>query len=43
MADAMSTYAITIGVFVFLVAILFGARARRPRGEKSTMPHTESG
>ncbi len=31
MADAMMTYAITIGVFVFLVGILFGTRARRPK------------
>jgi hypothetical protein len=31
MADAMATFGITIGVFVFLVGILFGTRARRPR------------
>ncbi|MEO9295449.1 MAG: hypothetical protein ABI347_07610 [Nitrososphaera sp.] len=43
MADAMTTYAITIGVFVFLVGILFGARAKRPKGESATMPHTGSG
>jgi hypothetical protein len=43
MADALSTYMITVGVFVFLVGILFGARDRRPRGEPTTMPHTESG
>lgn len=43
MADAMATYVITAGVFVFLVGILFGARARRPHVESATMPHTESG
>lgn len=31
MADAMMTYAITVGIFVFLVGILFGTRARRPK------------
>jgi len=31
MADAIMTYAITAGIFVFLTAILFGARARRYR------------
>ena len=29
MADAMMSYAITAGIFVFLTAILFGVRARR--------------
>lgn len=29
MADGMFTYAVTIGIFVFLVAIMFGARAKR--------------
>lgn len=29
MADALMTYYITAGVFVFLTAILFGARAKR--------------
>jgi len=31
MADAMMTYTITAGIFVFLTAILFGARAKRYR------------
>jgi hypothetical protein len=29
MADSLMSYAIVTGVFVFLVAILFGARAKR--------------
>jgi hypothetical protein len=29
MADAISTYAITAGVFVFLAALLFATRAKR--------------
>jgi hypothetical protein len=31
MADAMITYAIMAGIFVFLTAILFGSRAKRYR------------
>jgi hypothetical protein len=31
MADAIMTYAITAGIFVFLTAILFGSRAARKR------------
>ena len=29
MADAISTYAITAGVFAFLAAVLFASRAKR--------------
>lgn len=29
MADEMFMYAVTTGIFVFLVAIMFGARAKR--------------
>jgi hypothetical protein len=29
MADSVMSYAIAVGLFVFLVAILFGTRARR--------------
>lgn len=29
MADSLMSYAIAAGVFVFLVAVLFGTRARR--------------
>jgi hypothetical protein len=29
MADAMIMYAVTAGIFVFLVAVVFGARAKR--------------
>ncbi|HVX01643.1 MAG TPA: hypothetical protein VHA09_00660 [Nitrososphaera sp.] len=35
MADAMSTYAITIGIFVFLVGVLFATRARRGHGSEA--------
>lgn len=38
MADSMITYMITTGIFVFLVGILFGARAKRYRsGYKASM------
>ena len=38
MADSMIAYAITTGIFVFLVGILFGARAKRYRsGFKASM------
>jgi hypothetical protein len=43
MADAMATYVITAGVFVFLVGILFGMRGRRPKGEMASMSHAEAG
>lgn len=29
MADSVASYAIAIGVFVFLAAVLFGSRAKR--------------
>lgn len=38
MADLMITYMITTGIFVFLVGILFGSRAKRYRsGYKASM------
>jgi uncharacterized membrane-anchored protein YhcB (DUF1043 family) len=37
MADALISYAIVIGVFIGLVAILFGSRARRV-GKKKESP-----
>lgn len=38
MADSMIAYMITAGVFVFLVGIVFGARAKRYRsGFKASM------
>jgi hypothetical protein len=43
MADAMSTYAITIGIFVFLVGVLFATRARRGHSAESHEGHSESG
>jgi len=36
MADAIMTYAITAGIFVFLTAILFGSRAARKRSHGET-------
>ncbi|HEV8405945.1 MAG TPA: hypothetical protein VGQ13_08570 [Nitrososphaera sp.] len=36
MADAMMTYAIVAGIFVFLTAILFGSRAARKRSHGKT-------
>jgi hypothetical protein len=45
MADATFMYAVTAGIFVFLVAILFGSRATRKRhatGKESTESESES-
>ena len=36
MADALISYAIVIGVFIGLVAILFGSRARRVAKKKES-------
>jgi hypothetical protein len=33
MADEMFMYYVTAGIFAFLVAVLFGSRAGRKRGE----------
>jgi hypothetical protein len=44
MADATFMYAVTAGIFVFLVAILFGSRAARKRhGTEKESIETESG
>ncbi len=40
MADAPATYAITIGVFVFLTAMLFATRAKRPHGTEASAAHS---
>ncbi len=43
MADATFMYAVTTGIFAFLVAVLFGSRAARKRGEpKDESIETES-
>ena len=43
MADAMMTYAITAGVFVFLTALLFGSRAKRRHSHvESDTTHPEA-
>lgn len=48
MADSVASYAITAGVFAFLAAVLFSARAKRystgySRVESSESPgHTEA-
>jgi hypothetical protein len=34
MADAGFMYTVTAGIFVFLVAVLFGSRAARKRGQR---------
>jgi hypothetical protein len=36
----MYMYAVTIGVMIFLAAILFGTRARRPHGAQATQVGT---
>jgi hypothetical protein len=46
MADAMLMYAVTTGIFAFLVAVVFGARgARKRRGpeESAEKPKPPSG
>jgi hypothetical protein len=44
MADAMFMFTVTAGIFAFLVAIVFGARARRYHsGYSKTEGHAESG
>ena len=48
MADAMFMYYVTAGIFAFLVAVLFGSRAGRKRGEPErgsveTESHTAGG
>lgn len=43
MADATMMFAVTTGVFVFLVAIVFGARAKRySSGYATAEGHAES-
>lgn len=38
MADSLMSYAIAAGVFVFLVAVLFGTRARRVWASRKEVP-----
>ncbi|MDQ3836584.1 MAG: hypothetical protein M3270_06585 [Thermoproteota archaeon] len=38
MAEEMFMYAVTTGIFVFLVALLFGTRAARKRNEPENTP-----
>jgi hypothetical protein len=40
MADAPATYAVAIGVFVFLTALLFATRAKRPHGSEASAAHS---
>lgn len=43
MADSMFMYYVTAGIFVFLVAILFGSRAKRySSGYSSAEGHTST-
>ena len=43
MADAMFMFAVTAGIFVFMVAVVFGARAKRySAGYTSSGGHAES-
>jgi hypothetical protein len=43
MADAMFMFAVTTGIFVFLVGILFGSRAKRySNGYTSSEGHASS-
>ncbi|MGI0028264.1 MAG: hypothetical protein ACREAQ_00945 [Nitrososphaera sp.] len=43
MADSEFMYYVTAGIFVFLVAILFGSRgARKRHGTEEEMPETHS-
>ena len=46
MADAMFMYAVTTGIFVFLVAVVFGSRGvrkrREPEEERSESHSTSS-
>jgi hypothetical protein len=43
MAEEMFMYAVTTGIFVFLVALLFGTRAARKRNEpENTSVEAES-
>jgi hypothetical protein len=41
MADALISYAITTGVFIALVVILFASRAKRQVGKKQTVDTSE--
>jgi hypothetical protein len=48
MADATFMFAVTTGIFAFLVAVLFGSRATRKRrvpeqGSTETESHSDSG
>ena len=46
MADAMFMYGVTTGIFVFLVAVCFGARAAHKRGGSAndeSESHSHSG
>lgn len=49
MADSIMSYAIAAGIFAFLVAVLFGTRARRmwasrkeAQGKDSKFTHSEA-
>ena len=43
MADALLMYGVATGIFVFLVAVVFGARgARKRRGSSDHMEHSSS-
>ena len=43
MADAMMMFAVTAGIFAFLVAVVFGARAKRySSGHKMSGGHAET-
>jgi hypothetical protein len=44
MAEEMFMFSVTAGIFAFLVAVLFGSRARRySQGYTSSEGHTEHG
>ena len=44
MAEEMFMFAVTTGIFAFLVAVLFGSRARRySQGYTQSEGHTEHG
>lgn len=42
MADSIMSYAITYGIFAFLVAVLFGTRARRIWASRKEAPGKDS-
>jgi hypothetical protein len=45
MAEEMFMFAVTAGIFAFMVAVLFGSRARRysSQGHMPSEAHTEHG